>query len=117
MVTADEIRSIALSLPETEEHDHWEKPSFRVRSKIYAVIQPDGVSLVIKTTKEDRAAYTMMDPDVYQMPDSFQNLAFMIIRMDRIHPEECRNMLTLAWSLVAPKKVVKAFNETSMGQS
>ncbi|KRF20055.1 hypothetical protein ASG93_31665 [Paenibacillus sp. Soil787] len=43
MVTADEIRSIALSLPETEEHDHWEKPSFRVRSKIYAVIQPDGV--------------------------------------------------------------------------
>ncbi|MDQ0874016.1 hypothetical protein QFZ77_002675 [Paenibacillus sp. V4I3] len=112
MVTADEIRSIALSFPETEEHDHWDKPSFHVRSKIFAVIQPDGVSLVIKTTKEDRVAYTTMDPDVYQMPESFQNLAFMIVRMDRIQRDECRNMLMLAWSLVAPKKVFKAFNET-----
>ncbi|MGO4274566.1 MmcQ/YjbR family DNA-binding protein, partial [Paenibacillus sp. TAF58] len=86
-------------------------------NKIYAIIQPDGVSLVVKTTKEDRVAYTTMDPNVYQLPDNFQNLAFMIIRMDRVHPEECRTMLIQAWSLVAPKKVVKAFNETSMGRN
>lgn len=37
MVTADEVRSLALSLPGAEEHEHWGKPSFRVRNKIFAV--------------------------------------------------------------------------------
>jgi hypothetical protein len=54
MVTTDEVRSLALSLPEAVEHDHWGKPSFRVQNKIFVVLQPDGVSLVIKTTKMEK---------------------------------------------------------------
>lgn len=113
MVTIDEVRKLALSLPEAEEVEHWGKPSFRVRNKIFAVIQPDGVSLVIKTTQDDRLAYTTMEPEVYRTPDSFSNLAFMIVRIDRADPEEFRNLLTLAWSLVSPKKIVKAYHTAS----
>ncbi|MCU6711544.1 MmcQ/YjbR family DNA-binding protein [Paenibacillus sp. J5C_2022] len=113
MVTTDDVRNLALSLPETEQMEHWGKPSFRVRNKIFAVIQPDGKSLVIKTTQDDRLAYTMMDPDVYRVPDSFNNLAFMVIRLDRVAFEECHNLIIQAWRLVTPKKVVKAYNEVS----
>jgi len=104
---------MALALPETEEAEHWEKPSFRVRNKIFAVIQPDGVSLVVKTTKDDRYAYTTMAPDIYRLPDSFTNLAFMVVCMERIDPVECRDLLLQAWSLVSPKKVVKAYVEAA----
>lgn len=110
MVTTDEVRSLALSLPEAEEHEHWGKPAFRVRNKIFAVIQPDGASLVIKTTKDDRAAYTTMAPEVFQLPDSFTNMAYMIVRMDRVDPEEFRDLLMQAWKLVSPKNLVKAYD-------
>ncbi|MFD0958359.1 MmcQ/YjbR family DNA-binding protein [Paenibacillus chungangensis] len=112
MVTIDEVRSLALSFPETEEFEHWGKPSFRVRNKIFAVIQPDEVSLVIKTTIDDRLAYTAMAPEVFRMPDSFNNLTFMIVRIDRVKPDEFRDLLMLAWRLVSPKKVVKAYAES-----
>jgi len=117
VVTIDEVRILALSLPETEEVEHWGKPSFRVRNKIFAVIQLDGVSLVTKTTQDDRLAYTTMAPEVYRIPDSFSNLAFMNVRMDRIDSNEFRNLLTLAWSLVSPKKVVKAYHVAPQGRS
>jgi hypothetical protein len=117
MVTTDEVRSLALSLPETEEHDHWGKPSFRVQNKIYAVFQPDGVSIVVKTTKEERFTYLTMTPEIYRMPENFSNLAYMMVRMDRVEPKEFHDILTLAWSLVSPKKVVKAYVETALGRS
>jgi hypothetical protein len=111
MVTADELKRWALALPETEQTDHWGKASFRVRNKIYAVIQLDRVTAVIKTTLEERAAYTSMEPEVYQIPDSFSNLAYMTVRLDRADSEELRMLLTKAWKLAAPKKLVKAYEE------
>jgi hypothetical protein len=117
MVTTDEVRSLALSLPEAEEHDHWGKLSFRIQNKIFAVIQPDGVSLVIKTSKEERFSYLTMAPEVYRLPENFSKLAFLVVRMDRVETEEFRDLLKLAWSLVSPKKVVKAYVETSLGRS
>jgi hypothetical protein len=109
MITADDVRNIVLALPETEEHEHWGKPSFRVKNKIFATLQPDGVTLTVKTTHEDRMAFTAMAPEVYSVPDSFAKLAYMMVRMDRIEQEECRGLLLQAWSLVAPKGVVKAY--------
>lgn len=109
MVTAEQVRSWALSMPEAEEHEHWAKPSFRVRNKIFAVLQEDGVSLVLKTTMDDRTAFTTMAPDIFSMPGSFQNLAYVVVRMDRIAPSECRAMIIQAWRLVSPKRLVAAY--------
>ncbi|QYR23300.1 MmcQ/YjbR family DNA-binding protein [Paenibacillus sp. sptzw28] len=111
MVNTDVIRSLALALPKTEEREHWGKPSFRVQSKIFAVVQPDGVSLLIKTTKEEQIAYTTMAPDIFRLPDGFANMNFVVLRMDRIDPAELHDLLIMAWKLAAPKQLVKAFNE------
>jgi hypothetical protein len=110
MVTAEQARTISLSLPEAEEHDHWGKPSFRVRNKIFAVIQEDGVSLVVKTTRDDRTAYTTMDPDVYSVPTSFSNLNYMIVRLDLISSAEFRDVLVQAWRCVSPKRLIAAYD-------
>jgi hypothetical protein len=109
MVVVEEVRTLSLSLPGVKEHDHWGKPSFRIRNKIFAVIQPDGVSLLLKTTKEERAACTTLAPDIFLMPDSFTNLAYMIVRLDRIDPSELRDLLVHAWKLVAPKKLLTEY--------
>lgn len=110
VVTADEARQVALSMPEAEEHDHWGKPSFRVRNKIFAVIQEDGVSLVVKCTRDDRAAYTTLDPDVYSVPTSFSNLNYMVVRMDLIPWEELQGIIIQAWRCVSPKRLIAAYD-------
>ncbi|CAM3674065.1 MmcQ/YjbR family DNA-binding protein [Brevibacillus invocatus] len=112
MVTTDDVRGLALSLPETEEHEHWGKCSFRVRNKIFAVIQPDGVSVAMKTTHDNRDAYTSMAPEVFHVPDSFAKLSYMMVRIDRIDQKECSDLLIQAWKLVSPKKLVKAYGES-----
>lgn len=56
-------------------YQHWGKSSFRVRNKIFAVIQSDGVSVAIKTTHDDLFTYTSMDPEVFSVPDSFTKLS------------------------------------------
>ena len=41
MVTGDEVRRIALALPEAVEQDHHGRPSFRVGGKIFATLWDD----------------------------------------------------------------------------
>lgn len=53
-VTLDEIRELALSLPETTEAPHHEMSSFRVRGKIFVTVPPDGEHLHV-LVDEDRA--------------------------------------------------------------
>jgi hypothetical protein len=112
MMSVEDVRTIALSMPEAEEMEHWGKPSFRIRNKIYAVVQEDNVSLVVRSSGEDRMIYTSMDPQVYSIPKSFSNLNNMIVNLNLVHPEELHGLIIKAWSSIAPKKLVKEYSIT-----
>lgn len=73
MMTVEEVRAFAMSLPQAEETLHWGKASFRIKNKIFAVIQEDGVSLVVKTTGEDKMIYPTLDAEFSAFPHLFQN--------------------------------------------
>jgi hypothetical protein len=111
MITVDQVREMALSFPESKEMDHWGKPSFRANNKIFAVIQEDGVTLTIKTAGEDRTIYTSMAPEIYSVPESFSNLNYMHVHLNLVDPKELSGLLEKAWRSVAPKKIVKAYDE------
>lgn len=113
-VTIEEVRKLAMSLPETTEESHFDKRSFRVRGKIYAVIQEDLISLVVKTTKEERLAAVTLAPEIYSVTDGFQNLNYMKLQLDRISLDEFRPVLIHAWRLVVPKSIAKEY-ENGLG--
>ncbi|MBS4196936.1 MmcQ/YjbR family DNA-binding protein [Lederbergia citri] len=106
MNTVENVRAFVISLPEVEERDHWGKPSFRVRNKIFVTIQEDGTSLIVKTTQEDRMVYTELDPSIFSVPTRYSNLNYMVVRLDLISQVELRGLLIKGWSLVAPKSLV-----------
>jgi len=110
-ITIDDVRQIALSLPKTVEAEHWDKPSFQVNGKIYAVVQKDGVSVVVKTTTDEREALTTLEPEIYSAPANFQRLHYMIVNTERIRKDDFRSVLVRAWRLVASKRIVKAYDE------
>ncbi|MDQ6418011.1 MmcQ/YjbR family DNA-binding protein [Paenibacillus sp. LHD-117] len=110
MFRFNDIRNFILTLPETKEIDHFGKPSFRINNKIFATIQPDGNTLTVKTVGEDREIYTTMDPETYRVPDTFSNLNYMNINLNTVSPKELKGLIIKAWSSVAPKRSVKAFD-------
>lgn len=68
---------------------------------------------MIKTTAADRLAYMTLAPENFQMPESFQNLAYMLIRLDLIERNELNQLLVTVWTIVAPKRLINAYNSSN----
>jgi hypothetical protein len=56
MITADELRRVALALPEAEERETWGHPTFRVRDRMFAALSDDGREASVKATRQEQAA-------------------------------------------------------------
>lgn len=112
MIHIEEVRKIALSMPETEEVEHWGKSSFRINNKIFTIIQEDLKTITVKTTKEEREILTNTNPETYRVPESFSNLNFMHINLETAAKEEVIDLIRNAWGRVAPKKISKTFFES-----
>src|SRR5438046_3178803 len=52
----EEVRSFAMSLPETVEGGHGHRPAFRVSKRLIAVIQPGGDDILLYVVPDERQA-------------------------------------------------------------
>jgi hypothetical protein len=59
----DDVRKVALALPDTTEEPHHNFGSFRVRGKIFVTIPPGGELLHIFLPAEQRELALAMDPE------------------------------------------------------
>jgi hypothetical protein len=111
MITAADVREVALSLPRTEEHLIREHIKFRVGKIVYASVSPDEATLGVGFPKEERAALVASQPDVFLMPRlSDQRFHWINARMAALSPDELRELVTDAWRMVVPKKVAAALD-------
>ena len=56
------LRRLCLALPEAEERETWETPTFRVRGKIFVTIPPEETHLHVFIGEEDREQALAMHP-------------------------------------------------------
>jgi hypothetical protein len=65
-MTAEEFRSIALSLPDALEAAHMGHPDFRVAGKIFATLSPPGQGwAMVKLTPEQQQSFVQAEPKVF----------------------------------------------------
>ena len=116
MATVDDVRRIALSLPETDEHPSYGgRPSFRVRKKGFASIRPDGESISVWVADlDEKEALLASDPRKFFTTPHYDGYKIVCVRYAEVDVAELRELLTDAWRLKAPKRVVAAF-EASEG--
>ena len=110
MTTADELRRVALSLPEAEERETWGHPTFRVRDKMFATLSDDGRSAGVKTTKEEQTALVAAAPETFGVPAYVGRHGWVSIRLATADPAEVRELVEEAWRQTAPKRLVAAFD-------
>jgi hypothetical protein len=111
-VTGDDARRLALSFPETVEKETWGHPTFRVREKMFMAMDSDGTSVTVKAPKEAQAALVGSEPETFFVPAYVGQHGWVGVRLDRVDPEELAELVDEAWRMTAPKRVVKAFDES-----
>jgi hypothetical protein len=109
MITAADVRAVALSLPRTEEHLIRDYTKFRVGKIVYASISPDELTLGFGFPKEERDALIASEPDKFTLPrPSDLRFHWVAARMAALGQEEMRELIIDAWRMVVPKKVAAA---------
>jgi hypothetical protein len=107
----DTVRRIALSLPEAVEQETWGTPTFRVRKKIFVMFAEGEREAWIKSTHDEQQALVQMDPETFFVPPYVGPSGWIGVRFRTVDRDELRELLTEAWRLTAPKRLVAAFDE------
>jgi hypothetical protein len=109
VVTADQIRRFARTLPRTEEALVRDSVKFRVRGIVYLAIAPDEESMGFGFPKEERAALVAAEPDKFSLPiPSDMRFNWARARLAALDEEEMRELVVEAWRMVVPKRVATA---------
>ncbi|MFL6075807.1 MAG: MmcQ/YjbR family DNA-binding protein [Mycobacteriales bacterium] len=126
MASWDDVRRIAMALPETTEgrSGHGGTPGWRVRDKLYAWERPlrpgDLAALgdaapagpILAARVSDvgvKDALVADDPAVYFTIPHFNGYPAILVRLDEIAVPELEELLVEAWLLRAPKRLAKEF--------
>jgi hypothetical protein len=107
-VTVDDVREIALALPEVTEQDHHGMASFRVRGKIFATVPDDQHLRVMLDEGEIRAAVSE-NPVVFHEFFWGRRLACLVVDLPGPTLPQLRELLADAWLRKAPIALARPF--------
>ncbi len=110
MVTVDDVRRFAQSLPRTTEALVHDRVKFRVGRIVYASLSRDETLLGFGFPKEERAALVAAEPDKFLMPlPADERYHWVRVRLAAIDEAELREILIEAWRMAVPKRVAAAY--------
>jgi hypothetical protein len=108
---ADAMRRLALALPDAEERETWGDITFRIRNKMFVVMGADGREASIKATREEQQALIHEAPETYYVPSYVGQHGWVGVRVSKADRDEVRELVTEAWRMTAPKRLVKTFDD------
>ncbi|MEV0228961.1 MmcQ/YjbR family DNA-binding protein [Nonomuraea sp. NPDC050786] len=111
MVTEDDVRRLALALPEALEKTMYGTPAFYVRGKWFARIRDEGDVLVLPVgSEEEKAGLVAAEPGTFFTTPHYDGSATVLVRFGAVDAEELGELLTDAWRLRAPTRLAAAFD-------
>lgn len=108
---ADEVRALALALPQTSEQPHFENASLRVGRSIFATIPPAEDVVRIFLSEEQVREATAQRPDVISELWWGKKLWGVQVRLADAPDDLVAELIDQAWRRKAPRKVVAAYDE------
>jgi hypothetical protein len=128
MATWDDVRSLALALPETSERVSRELRQWRVKDKLLVwerplrpkevealgVDVPNGPILGARVEHVGaKEALLADDPRVFFTTPHFDGYPAILVRLDRVALDDLNELIVEAWLLRAPKALIKSYLEWS----
>jgi hypothetical protein len=122
MATWETVWEILEALPGTDQGLLHHNPAVRVRGKLVAYLPSNSRSrpahaadheefLVVRTDFGERAALLQQDPETFFVTPHYETYPGVLVRLATVQPDQLRELLTEAWRLVAPKRLVRGLDE------
>ena len=110
MITIEQTRKAALSLPETEEKPHFNLTSFRVKNKIFATIHADKNYVMVKLSAIDQSVFCAYNKEViFPVPGGWGKQGATFIDLKKVKKSMLLDALSTAWKTTAPPKLVERY--------
>jgi hypothetical protein len=100
-MTPNDVRKIALALEGVAEVDHWGRPSWRTKKRIFAVMRPDG--LYLNLPDERKEFLFAADPKTF-VKFMWGKTANVIVQLSLVSKKELDALIREAWEHAAPGK-------------
>ncbi|MEA2451064.1 MAG: hypothetical protein QOG63_2996 [Thermoleophilaceae bacterium] len=110
MATVDDVRRLALGLPESNEKPCYGTPGFYVRNNLFARIRSDDETVVVKVDIGERELLMGAEPETFFITDHYREYPSVLVRLEAIEEDELLEVLTDSWRRVAPKRLLAAFD-------
>src|SRR5688500_7875969 len=100
MVTIDDVRALALTLPRSYEALVRDRVKFRVGQIVYLAFSRDASMMGFAFPKEERDALIASDPEKFLLPKpSDLRYNWVVVRLSEIDAEEMRELVLDAWRM------------------
>jgi hypothetical protein len=124
MATWDDVRRLALAMPEATEVESRGNTQWRVKDKLFVwerpLRRPDLAALgaaapegpILGARVEHLVAKDAMlagDPELFFTTPHFEGYPAVLVRLDRIGLEDLDEVVVEAWLARAPKRLVEAY--------
>ncbi|MFJ9352378.1 MmcQ/YjbR family DNA-binding protein [Streptomyces sp. NPDC101237] len=109
MPEAEDVRRIALSLPDTSEKTAWNMPTFRVAGKMFATLPEDETSIAVRCPKEERDELVRAEPGKFWIAGHEAQFAWVRVRLAALEDEaELHDILADSWRQAAPPRLLES---------
>jgi hypothetical protein len=130
VATWDDVRRIALALPETSERLSHGHPSWRVKDKGFVWDRPlrkSDLEALGESAPEGpilgarvehliaKEALLVDNPDVFFTTPHFDGYPAVLVRLDRISLEDLNEVIVEAWLVRAPQRLAEQYIESNAG--
>jgi hypothetical protein len=106
VVTIDDVRALAMTLPRTTEGLVRDRVKFRVGRIVYLAFSPDEAVMGFAFPKTEREALVASEPAKFMMPcPSDLRYHWVRVRLAALDPGEMGELVIDAWRMVVPKRV------------
>lgn len=110
MVTADDVRRIANSLPRTDEVLVADRVKFRIGRLVYVSLSKDETLMGFAFPKEERSGLVAAEPDKFLMPlKSDERYNWVRVRLAALDEAELYELVVDAWQMCVPKRLAEDY--------
>ena len=110
MPDAEDVRRIALSLPDTTEKIAWNMPTFRVAGKMFVTVPEEETSIAVRCPKEERDELVLAEPEKFWVADHEAGFAWVRARLAALESEDdLRDILTDSWRQAARPRLIDSY--------
>jgi hypothetical protein len=108
MSSEDDVRRLALALPETEERTAYGTPAFYVGKKMFARLhdQP-GVLVCWRADLGEREALLQGEPEAFFTSPHYDGHPSVLVRLEAVSAARLGEVLQEAWRARATKRILR----------